>query len=62
MDNYPADYHVCDDVECEEAQCVAHRAIMDIHCSYGDWLAANYVAIDTTGWAGVDTWDPSSPL
>ena len=61
MSNFPADYHLCDDVECEEEQCVAHRGFMAIHCSNGDWLAANYVPVDTSGWLGVDTWDPSAP-
>lgn len=56
MSNFPTDYHLCDDVECEEVQCISYRA--DIN-SHSDWLEASFV--DTTGWVGVDTWEPSSP-
>ena len=56
MSDFPADYHLCDDVECEEVQCISYRA--DINAN-SDYLESIYV--DTTGWAGVDTWEPSSP-
>jgi len=56
MCDFPADYHLCDDVECEEPQCVAYRKDIDAN---SDYLESIYV--DTTGWVGVDTWDPSAP-
>ena len=56
MSDFPADYHLCDDIECEEVQCIQHR--IDF-ASDSDYLEASFV--DTTGWTGVDTWEPSSP-
>jgi hypothetical protein len=54
--SYPSDFHLCDDRECEEPQCVQYCADIDAN---SDYLEASFV--DTTGWAGVDTWEPSSP-
>ena len=54
--DYPLDFHLCTDVECEEPQCILYRADIDANTA---WLEASFV--DTTGWVGVDTWDPSAP-
>ncbi len=53
---FPEDYHLCTDRECEEPQCVQYCADIDAN---SDYLESIYV--DTTGWVGVDTWDPSAP-
>ena len=57
MSDFPTDYHLCDDVECEEVQCIQHR----IDFAFDTEVEPVAITREHT-WTLVGTWDPNSPL